>query len=217
MCDERDQLMDYVYGEGDPETRRATEAHLQSCAACRDAVAAFGDVRQDLLAWDVPAHASVWRPFTPAAARPTWRQAPAWWLAAAASLAIVAGAAGSGLTLALTRQPAPADIGGRPEPVRSSAPSTAGLSQPAALSPDDAAALEARLLALVRAEQDRRLTADERRESRAVASAIAASETRQLNSLNFLYSDFVRVKIDQGRRLDRLQRDVLDIASAVNR
>jgi hypothetical protein len=57
--------------------------------------------RQDLLAWDVPEHGSVWKPFMPAKIAPRWRDIPAWAMAAAASLMFVVGAAGGVLTHAL--------------------------------------------------------------------------------------------------------------------
>ena len=107
MCDERNRLIEYLYNETDPAERRVFEAHVETCATCRDEVEAFGRVRTDLLAWDVPAHESVWKPFAPARLRPWWRDVPAWAMAAAAAVIFAVGAAGGLTTRALfARQPA---------------------------------------------------------------------------------------------------------------
>ena len=52
-------------------------------------------VRNDLLAWEVPAHEPVWRPFVAAPPVPWWRQVPAWALASAAAVVLLLGATGS--------------------------------------------------------------------------------------------------------------------------
>jgi anti-sigma factor RsiW len=93
MCDEREPLLAYLYGESDSEERRRVESHLESCEACRDELAGLRSVREDLLAWDVPDHGSVWKPFTPARPVWSWRDVPSWTMAAAA-----AGRAGAGPT-----------------------------------------------------------------------------------------------------------------------
>jgi len=95
MCTERDRLIEYVYNECDAGERDRMQRHLDTCDECRAEVTSLRSVREDLLAWDVPAHESVWRPFTPApVAIAWWRQVPAWAMAAAAGLVIVSGAAG---------------------------------------------------------------------------------------------------------------------------
>jgi putative zinc finger protein len=94
MCNERDRLISYIYDECDARERDAVREHLDTCAECRTEVAGLRSVREDLLAWDVPAHESVWRPFAPAPSRAWWREVPAWAMAAAAGLVLVAGAAG---------------------------------------------------------------------------------------------------------------------------
>jgi anti-sigma factor RsiW len=101
MCTERNQLIDYVYDECDASERRRVEAHLETCESCRDELAGLRAVRQDLLAWGVPEHGSVWRPFAPPRLVPSWRDVPAWALAAAAGVMFLIGAAGGAATRAL--------------------------------------------------------------------------------------------------------------------
>jgi hypothetical protein len=101
MCNEREQLIGYLYNECSAEERRRVEEHLEQCDACRHEVAGLRRVREDLLAWDVPDHGSVWQPFAPVQAAPWWRGVPAWAMAAAAGVMFVIGAAGAVVTHAL--------------------------------------------------------------------------------------------------------------------
>jgi anti-sigma factor RsiW len=94
MCEQREYLLDYLYEEASPASRREVERHLEGCEECRDEIRAFRNVREDLLAWSVPNPPSVWTPFAPAPVVPWHRQVPAWALAAAASLMFVVGSAG---------------------------------------------------------------------------------------------------------------------------
>jgi anti-sigma factor RsiW len=111
MCEQRENLVAYLYDEADANERRSMETHLASCETCREELRAFRDVRQDLLAWDVPAHESVWKPFVTARTQPVWRQVPAWAMAAAAMLVFAIGVAGgfAGRVIA-ARTAAPADV-----------------------------------------------------------------------------------------------------------
>ena len=94
MCEQREQLLEYLYDEASPTSRREVEGHLEGCDECRDELRAFRNVREDLLAWGVPNPPSVWTAFAPAPVVPWHRQVPAWALAAAASLMLVVGSAG---------------------------------------------------------------------------------------------------------------------------
>jgi hypothetical protein len=94
MCEDREQLIAYLYDEVDANERRSVEAHLTGCDECRDELRGLRGVRQDLLAWDVPPHESVWTPFVTARPQPVWRQVPTWALAAAATLVFATGVAG---------------------------------------------------------------------------------------------------------------------------
>ena len=86
MCDDRELLIAYLYDEVDASGRRQMDAHLATCADCREELRSLRDVRQDLLAWDVPEHQSVWKPFVTPAPVVWWRQVPAWGFAAAAAV-----------------------------------------------------------------------------------------------------------------------------------
>lgn len=47
------QKMELLYGEADAEVRARVEAHLSECAACREEMASFARLRQDLRAWTI--------------------------------------------------------------------------------------------------------------------------------------------------------------------
>jgi hypothetical protein len=136
MCDQREQLIGYLYDECDRDERRAVEVHLRDCQACRDEIGALGAVRQDLLAWDVPPYQSVWRPFVAPRTTNPWREMPAWAMAAAATLVFLAGAAGGAVTAAV--KPAPVSAG---------------------VTAADLAALKTSVIAQVRSEMEQRVVA----------------------------------------------------------
>ena len=96
MCNQ-ELLIGYVYGELSPTERVAFEAHVGTCAACSQEVETLQEVRQHLACWAPPEPAldfTVVRGGRTATAPPR-RLAfvPAWGLAAAASLLVLAGAA----------------------------------------------------------------------------------------------------------------------------
>jgi hypothetical protein len=94
MCDERERLLDYLYDACSADERRFVEAHLEGCDGCRDEISSLRAVRLDRLAWNVPDHESVWKPFAPARPRPWYREVPAWAVAVAASLVFLVGFGG---------------------------------------------------------------------------------------------------------------------------
>jgi hypothetical protein len=154
MCDEREPLLAYLYGECDPDERHRVESHLQSCEGCRDELAGLRSVREDLLAWEVPEHESVWKPFTPARPVWSWRDVPAWTMAAAATVMLALGATGSVAANALIARSAPS---AKPAPALMTAgvpvaPGVVNVLKPltptmaTAVTPADLAALEARVL-----------------------------------------------------------------------
>jgi anti-sigma factor RsiW len=153
MCEQRENLIAYLYDEADANERRIVEAHLASCETCREELRAFRDVRQDLLAWDVPAHESVWKPFVTARTQPVWRQMPAWAMAAAAMLVFGIGVAGgyAGRVMA-SRADAPAQVAAVQPP-----------SQPVNVTPaaslEDLRALQSRMSDLERAASVRTVSA----------------------------------------------------------
>jgi len=96
MCNQ-ELLIGYIYGELSPSERAAFEAHVSTCAACSQEVETLQEARQHLACWAPPEPAldfTVVRAGRTATAPPR-RLAfvPAWGLAAAASLLVLAGAA----------------------------------------------------------------------------------------------------------------------------
>jgi anti-sigma factor RsiW len=104
MCNEREKLIGYLYDEGDSGERDAVRDHLESCAECRAEIAELRSVREDLAAWEVPEHGSVWRPFAVAPTPRWWQHVPRWALATAAGLVLVSGAVGGAVTQAVMPQ-----------------------------------------------------------------------------------------------------------------
>src|SRR5688572_32278516 len=111
MCEQRDQLLDYLYDEASPTSRREVERHLEGCGECRDELRAFRNVREDLLAWGVPNPPSVWTAFAPAPVVPWHKQVPVWALAAAASLMFVLGSAGGFVAQSVVDGSSPVESG----------------------------------------------------------------------------------------------------------
>src|SRR5262245_27947451 len=107
MCNEREQLIGYLYDEGETAEREAVRRHLETCAECRAEIASLRSVREDLTAWEVPEHGSVWRPFTAAPTPPWWHHVPQWALAAAAGIVLATGVAGGAVTHAFMPHPTP--------------------------------------------------------------------------------------------------------------
>lgn len=92
----KEQLIALLYDDLPPAGRAAIEAHLGGCAECRRELADLQGVRQHLAAWAPPEPQLDFRVIrgsaAPAAGTPS-RWGPAWALAAAASLFLLAGAA----------------------------------------------------------------------------------------------------------------------------
>jgi hypothetical protein len=146
MCDERERLLDYLYDACEADERRRVEEHLHACDSCRDEISSLRAVRLDLLAWNVPDHGSVWKPFAPARVRPWYREVPAWALAAAASVMFTLGFGGG----MLARQLAPREAA-------IAAPPAAILTPYVNPTSGDLAAMEKRILATMQAQIDQRL------------------------------------------------------------
>src|SRR5687767_926151 len=54
-CDSyRDQMLNVLYGESDPESARRVEEHQSSCESCREEMSGLRRVRRDLRAWTLP-------------------------------------------------------------------------------------------------------------------------------------------------------------------
>jgi anti-sigma factor RsiW len=90
ICDDKDRLIAYLYGESDAQERDEVAAHLAVCGACAHEIEGMQEVRGHLSSWTPPDLALGFRVVREApSARSFWRL-PAWGLAAAASLALVA-------------------------------------------------------------------------------------------------------------------------------
>jgi hypothetical protein len=185
MCHERERLLDYLYDDCDAEERRRVERHLDACDTCRDEVSGLRAVRLNLLAWDVPEHGSVWKPFAPARVSPWYREIPVWALVAAASVMFLLGVAGGVASSQLV-------------PIRAAAIAPAPVITPQ-LSPSptsaEVAAMERRILSSVQAQIDRlqpvaahpqRVAVGPSREEllRDMQRLLATSEQKQRQELN---------------------------------
>lgn len=144
MCNDREKLIAYLYDEADASERRQVDAHLAECPECREELRGLRGVRQDLLAWDVPAHESVWKPFATPVATAWWKQVPAWGLAAAATLIFGVGLAGGMAARVL----APLPVVAQAQAPIVSAP--AAVPQTVSASPEQVRALEDRLASIER-------------------------------------------------------------------
>jgi len=144
MCNDREKLIAYLYDETSAGERRQVDAHLAECPECREELRGLRGVRQDLLAWDVPAHESVWKPFVTPVATVWWKQVPAWGLAAAATLVFGVGLAGGLAARAL----APVPVVSQAQVLPQTAP--VAVPQPVSASPEQVRALEARLASVER-------------------------------------------------------------------
>jgi anti-sigma factor RsiW len=208
-------LIGYLYGESTPEERRRMEAHLAECDACREEVAGLRRVREDLLAWEVPEHGSVWTPFAPPPPVTWWRQVPAWAMATAAGVMVLAGAAGGAVTHAMMPS--------------ASEPAIEVRATPTGLTQADLAMAESRILDRVRLDlgtgalpvpsavraatppQAVDYTEIENRLQRRVESVLAADRAERLDWLSMVNRDFARAT----GRMDELEKSVNFILSTL--
>lgn len=197
MCDERERLIGYVYDEVDAEERQRVRRHLDGCDVCREEIGGLRRVREDLLAWDVPDHGSVWKPFAPARVTPWWREVPGWALAAAATLVFAVGAAGGVATQALMASPAQAAAVAPVEAI------------PASLSDAQLAILEERLRQFVRSSMAAdTVSSTTARQVQMPANLLTASdmddfERRLTGVVEGMYMSFSN---DLDRTLDRVEK-----------
>jgi signal transduction histidine kinase len=87
MC-EKERLVSYIYDELNRAERAEVEAHLKTCAACREEAAGMRSVRTDLASWTPPQPEFGFHIVRER--KPTWREwwTPAFGLAAAAVLVL---------------------------------------------------------------------------------------------------------------------------------
>lgn len=96
MCDSKELLVSFLYGELEPGETERFQAHLAQCAECRADVEGLRSTQRHMAVWSPPEPDLGFRiiraPVTPIRApRPTW--GGRWGLAAAAALVLAAGAA----------------------------------------------------------------------------------------------------------------------------
>jgi hypothetical protein len=216
MCDERERVIGYLYDECDADERRAVDAHLEECSTCRDEVQALRQVRTDLLAWEVRGTPDVWRPSAAPAAIVWWKHVPAWALGAAAGLVIAAGLLGGVSARAFSigvPEPVAVQATAPPLPSPSPAPVVIGLTR------DDLAAVQERILALVRVELDQRALRPDLRRNVSYTGVVDDQALRQvrvldqesqemLKALAILYDENMKFKQTTEQRLQRLQEQV---------
>lgn len=98
MCDSKELLVGFLYGEIDPVSKRSFERHLASCADCRDELTELGATREQIALW-APPDADLGFRIVRGADAPApsrfrlFSFSPAWAFAAAALLLLAVGAA----------------------------------------------------------------------------------------------------------------------------
>jgi len=223
MCDERERLIGYVYDECEAAERRAIESHLEECDECRGEIGALRSVRQDLLAWAVPPHEAVWRPFAPAPVVPWYRQVPAWAMAAAASVMFLVGAAGGVVTHAMLFPREAAVVAGT---VTASGPT----SIPASVTPNQLSEVEQRMVQMLRDELGKREAVRTVSNPRIVPASmsatltpdqlnelIGASEQRQWDMVRQMNNDFFRQITSLKQQVNGLKQEVVLLQSGGGR
>ena len=223
MCDERERLIEFVYGEADAGARREFEQHLETCGACRGEVSAFGRVRTDLLAWDVPEHGSVWKPFAPARTTPWWREVPAWAMAVAATAVFAIGAAGGAATRAVIARPGAASTQASAQIIAPAAQAVA-----ASVSRADLDAFRAQLVDTMRTEMDSRVrlvsthaptsSPDVDRALQLVRAQMQTGDQRDseiFNAVRSLNNDVVMIKANQDSRIEMMKQRIDQLQAAL--
>jgi hypothetical protein len=223
-CDDKQDLIAYVYGEVDAALRDRVEAHLASCPRCAAEVRALGDVRAELSLWAPPdaelGFAVVRKPIGTAASeseqaakvlRPAqwWQTVPAWARAAAAVLVLAAGASIANLQVRSGPDGFSVSTGWMtPErPALSASADGEAIDRRVDGRVESAlAALEQQLRSEIRSTQRQdavRVAAQPVDEAtvRRVQQLIAASEERQERELALRFTQFAR-EMDMMRRAD---------------
>ena len=200
-CDDKAQLVAYLYDDIDEATRRLAEDHLRRCPACADELAALGRVRHELAGWSPP-EVSLGFTIVPATEAPPapvvhparwWRAAAdtTWARAAAAVLVVSAGLSLLNLQIRYDRDGLVISTGWLTRPT--AAPAATAPPATAARAPEAAAPWRQELAALeqtLRAELDQARTtlpatspAGRDLSAERVAALIEQSERRQKQEL----------------------------------
>ncbi len=85
---EAEALVEYLYGEIDADTRARVDAHLASCAGCRETLDGMRGARAELAAWTVPERPLGFTIVPADAVRPAALVRP-WWASGALAAAAV--------------------------------------------------------------------------------------------------------------------------------
>ena len=216
VCDNKDDLVAYLYDEVTPAEREAIKTHLAACAACRQEIDDLRGVRGRLASWPPPEPDLGFRVVRDTRAPARWSgwRAPAWGLglAAAATLVLAAAAAVANLEVRYDEQGLTVRTGWRapaaePAPVAAAAvpaptPATAVTGEPWRA---DLQALEQRLRREIRTTPAQPVAAaaavDQPAVLRQVSTLISESETRQERELALRVAQLVR-DVDEQRRAD---------------
>ncbi len=205
-CDDKQTLVEYLYGEVDPATRDRVEEHLAACGRCAAEVSALGDVRAELGLW-VPTDVElgfqiVKKSEQPAATvlRPAqwWSTVPVWAQAAAAVLVLAAGLGIANLRIQSGPDGVSVSTGWMPQPA------------PVLSEPFDGAAAERRVeQALVSLEQQLRNEIRTSREQTPVpAAAQAADEATVRRVQQLLAASEERQEREMALRFTQLMSDM---------
>lgn len=223
MCDDRHRLLDYLYDECDANERRRVEQHLESCETCREELGGLRATRHDLLAWDVPEHGSVWKPFVPVRMAPRWRDVPAWAMAAAASLMFVAGAAGGMIAHALVTRDVPSASQAAIVPASTPVSSQPIRATAASASSDELSALQRSVQSLRGELASVHRVAVSNATARSmptlgpqeISDRIAESETRTWTSGLVLNNRLAQFTTSTNARIDELSRKIEALAALI--
>lgn len=245
MCD-KEQLVSYLYDDLGDADRAAFDAHLRTCAACRDELNALRGVRADLISWTPPQPDFGFRvvrepKVLPMPAR-AWRAwyTPAAGLAAAAVLVLAAASAiahvevhrgPDGITVrtgwsAFAPGAISASAGNFGEAPSSQARDAVAPARPSGVDPALLAAIDRRLTAL---EASARETSSVRNASTLSARAsdaelfkkmrelLAQSETKQQGELALRVAQVLRdVDAQRVADLSRIQQGMANISASVS-
>jgi hypothetical protein len=202
-------VVSYLYNDIDPTERGAFDAHLASCAICREEVASLIGVRDRLGAWSPPAldaRSPSARSSQPSAS--TWRTVPVWAQVAAAMLVVGVAAGIANLDVHYDRTGLTVRTGWSKAPSSAAVPQDSGTLRWRA----ELAAAEDRLRTELRssaapAEQPARSPALADADlMRRVQSLMDESEKRQQRELALRVADVMR-DVETERRADLVKID----------
>jgi putative zinc finger protein len=216
--DREETLIAYLYDDIDPVVRASLEEHLETCERCRTELRSLGGVRKQLAQWAPPepqfAHAtagghSLPAAMAPAAARPWWRDIPAWAQVAAALLLLGVSAGIANLDVRYDHNGMTIRTGW------SRAPAPAAASTPAAARTEtsapwrsDLSALERQLRAEIHSAQPAVVPAhspsNDAEILRRVRTMIDESERRQQNELALRVGETI-AEMNAKRQVDAFQ------------